>query len=83
MHKPSKYDFLNFPPLNKSDVLNENLFNNRYITIGGKTIGKEFAFLQESNLNKIEDIFDPNTNNLLGHFQLCIKCNGNINMLSY
>ena len=44
---------------------------------------KEFAFLQESNLNKIEDIFDRNTNNLLGHFELCIKCNQNINMLSY
>ena len=34
------YEFLNFPPLNKSDVLNENLLNNRYITIGDKTIGK-------------------------------------------
>ena len=38
------YHFLNFPPLNKSDVLNENLFNNRYITIGDKSTGKEFAF---------------------------------------
>ena len=46
-------------------------------------MGKEFAFLQESNLNKIEDIFDPNTNNLLGHFEVCIRCNGIINMLSY
>ena len=77
------YEFVNIQPLNVAEILNENLFHNKDLTIDNLTLSKEFNILRKNDINKIEDIFNLNSKRFLNINQISLKCHKTIDVLLY
>ena len=77
------YEFINVKPLNVAEILNENLFYNKEITIDNRILSNEFDMLRNNDIYKIEHIFDLRIRSFLDIQQLSLKCNKTINILQY
>ena len=77
------YDFLDIEPLTNEDILNENIFYNKFITVGNKTLGKEFVSCKKAGICKIKDLCTVNENSFLNYADLKTKFNVNIDILTY